>query len=330
MNYSLFLENLKKRRYDEAIKEHVLSDGFKRSKYPDVLKYTLESMVEIDPSYAYKVYANSRRIHEKIMARFKKKGIKVDYRYQGDLKTFSNILLYGDVEIIVIDKLSKEKPHVAIKKITGELLDALKDDPSFKSVNYNDQTRIRIIASKPTCEIDLLPSVWVDSNEYIKSHNEIYRGIAEFDFKRKRVKKYLPFLNIARLNARDQRTNGNFRSLVRLLKSLKTDSEENIQLKNADINSIVYKIPESKLQLPPGKLLAVFPLIDKLLAKLAWEDKYFAALKSPSEKDRIFASRPEAKDEVIKLHKSFKQLMQDVQKELAEKKLTFSSSGINY
>ena len=56
-------------------------------------------MVEIDPAYAYKVYANSRKIHESISKALKKRGYDVDYRYQGALKTYSNILLYGDVEI---------------------------------------------------------------------------------------------------------------------------------------------------------------------------------------------------------------------------------------
>ncbi|MEO1256348.1 MAG: hypothetical protein AAFY41_15875, partial [Bacteroidota bacterium] len=218
-DYSLLVENLKGRRYDEALKEHVLSDAFDQSGYADCLLYTLESMVEIDPAYAYKVYANSRRIHETITKALKKRGYDIDFRYQGALKTYSNILLYGDVEIIVIKKNISDKPHKDMQSIAMDLMEVLSKDTSFKSIDYSDKTRIRITAQKPTCEIDVLPSVWVNSSEYNKTKNEIYRGIAEFDFAKRKVKKYLPFLNIARINARDQHTNGNFKRLSRLLKS---------------------------------------------------------------------------------------------------------------
>ena len=216
-DYSLLLENLKGRRYDEALREPVLSEAFHQSGLSDCLLYTLESMVEIDVSYAYKVYANSRKIHENISKSLKKRGYEVDYRYQGALKTYSNILLYGDVEIIVIKKNVSDKPHVDMQTLAMDLLDILGKDPTFKSVDYSDKTRIRITAQKPTCEIDILPSMWINSAEYLKTKNEIYRGIAEFDFKNKKVKKYIPFLNIARINSRDQHTKGIFKALSRIL-----------------------------------------------------------------------------------------------------------------
>ncbi|MEQ9009591.1 MAG: hypothetical protein RLP12_17050, partial [Ekhidna sp.] len=132
-DYSLLVENLKGRRYDEALREPVLSEAFHQSGYSDCLRYTLESMVEIDPSYAYKVYANSRRIHEIISRSLKKKGYDVDYRYQGALKTYSNILLYGDVEIIVIKKNVSGKPHQDMQTLAMDILDVLRRDPTFKS-----------------------------------------------------------------------------------------------------------------------------------------------------------------------------------------------------
>ena len=48
-DYSLKIKNLKDRRYDEALKESTLSEAFYNSSYSDCIKYTLESMLEIDP-----------------------------------------------------------------------------------------------------------------------------------------------------------------------------------------------------------------------------------------------------------------------------------------
>jgi hypothetical protein len=173
-DYSVFIENLKGRRYDEALRESVMSDSFEDSDYPDCIKYTLESMMEIDPSYAYKVYANTRKIHEKIDKQLAKRGYDVEYRYQGALKTYSNVLLYGNVEIIVLNNNRTQKPHLDVKNLATQLMDILSGDRNFKSVDYADKTRIRIIATKPTCEIDILPSIWVNSKEYVNTKNEIY------------------------------------------------------------------------------------------------------------------------------------------------------------
>ncbi|MEM7298032.1 MAG: hypothetical protein AAF391_07175, partial [Bacteroidota bacterium] len=319
------LENLKGRRYDEALKESVLSEAFHQSGYSDCLRYTLESMLEIDPSYAYKVYANSRKIHEKIAKALKKKGYHIDYRYQGELKTYSNILLYGDVEIIVIKKNTSEKPHTDVQTMGMDLMDLLSGDPGFKSVDYGDRTRLRITALKPTCEIDILPSVWVDSAEYVKTKNEIYRGIAEFDFRKKKVKKYLPFLNIARINSRDQHTKGTFKCMSRLLKTLRADSEERIGLRESEINAILYSIPESEMMVEASKHLSLLPKVEAKLDELHMNSNLFNNLRSPSEKDRVFAGRPEQLVEIGKLKTELSKLIEDIKADLSTKDMTIDS-----
>jgi len=316
LDYSVRIENLRGRRYDEALREPILSESFHHSEYSDCIKYVMESMLEIDPSYAYKVYAHSRKIHEKLHKTLLKRGFKIDYRYQGELKTYSNILLYGDVEIIVIKNNISDKPHIDIQRMAMELMDILRVDSGFRSVDYSDKTRIRITALKPTCEIDILPSVWIDSAEYKKTKNEIYRGIAEFDFKKKKVKKYLPFLNIARFNALDQQMHGSVKAMSRLLKSLKADNHEKIDLKNSEINAILYSIPREDLDVEENKRLSILPRIDAVLHKLSTDYQSFSTLLSPSGKDRVFAGHNEKQEEIGKLRKTFAMLAADLRNEL--------------
>lgn len=323
-DYSLRLENLKGRRYDEALKEPVLSETFHKTDFPDSVKYALESMVEIDPAYAYKVYAISRKIHEKLTKALKKRGYYVDYRYQGELKTYSNILLYGDVELIVIKKEVNEKPHLDVQRLAMELLEILRGDPEFKSVDYSDKTRIRITAQKPTCEIDLLPSVWVDSAEFKQTKNEIYRGIAEFDFKNKKIKKYLPFLNIARINARDQHTNGAFKCLSRLLKTLRADSDERIDLKDSEINALLYALGD-KIKVEHNHILSQLPKVEKLLEKIYVDPALFQSVPSPSGKERVFNDHPDKQEEIGKLKDGLSQLISDINQDLGEQNLRIES-----
>ncbi len=315
-DYNLLIENLKGRRYDEALREPILSDGFENSNLPDSVKYALESMQEIDVSYAYKVYNNSRRIHEIINRELTARNIPVDYRYQGALKTFTNILLYGDVEIIVIRKNPSEQAHKDVRQLGDELMDILSGEHNFKSVDYSDKTRIKIIAQKPTCEIDILPSVWVDTPDFLKNKNEIYRGVVEYDFINKKVKKYLPFLNIARFNSRNEHTNGNIRCLSRLLGTLKKDLEEPVDLRDSEINSLLYAIPEKDLVVEPDQLLSLLPLLENHLNNLIEDNELYTTLRSPSRMEKVFASQPEKKESLKKVLASLQTLISDIKKDL--------------
>lgn len=324
-DYSLKLENLKGRRFDEARKETILSNAYASTNYPESVKYALESMVEIDPSYAYKVYSISKKIHEKLAKALKKRGYHADYRYQGELKTYSNILLYGDVELMVIKKEVSNKPHLDVQRLAMELLDILRSDSDFKSIDYSDKTRIRITAVKPTCEIDILPSVWVDSIEYKQTKNEIYRGIAEFDFKKRKVKKYLPFLNIARVNARDRDTGGTYKALSRLLKTLRADADSPIDLKDSDINAILYSLGKEKLKIDHKYILSQLPKVEKLLEKVSTDVSIFQSVASPSGKDRTFSGHHEKQEEVAKLKAELSKLIEDLNEDLTERNLRIES-----
>ncbi|NQZ77862.1 MAG: hypothetical protein HRT61_17420, partial [Ekhidna sp.] len=189
-------------------------------------------------------------------------------------------------------------------------------DSSFSSVDYTDKTRIRIIASKPTCEIGVLPAMWVDTTEYLQTKNEIYRGIAEFDFKKKKVKKYLPFLNIARINAKDKATNGNLKAVSRLLKTIATDSKDPVHLKDSEIYAMVYSIPDSNLGVEQSKVLSLLPIVSKTLNQLATDSSQFNALLAPSGKDRVFGGRPEKQQEVKKLALLLSRLVKQLESDL--------------
>lgn len=82
-DYSILLENLLGRRYDEALRESIVSDAFEECEYPDSIRYTLESMEEIEPSYTYKTFHLAKRIQDKIGKEFEKRNLRVDFRYQG-------------------------------------------------------------------------------------------------------------------------------------------------------------------------------------------------------------------------------------------------------
>ncbi|MEM9339749.1 MAG: hypothetical protein AAGA66_13520, partial [Bacteroidota bacterium] len=158
-----------------------------------------------------------------------------------------------------------------------------------------------------------------------KTKNEIYRGITEFDFVNRKVKKYLPFLNIARFNGMDQRLKGNLKALSRLLLTLQKDASEEIKLRHTEINALLYAMPEEELKVDRPNILMLLPKVENHLQRLISDDTFFNSLVSPSGMERVFSSSPEKKAELSKLHKMLQSLLIDINEGLGEDGLHIDS-----
>ncbi|MFT7232186.1 MAG: hypothetical protein ACI8TA_001402 [Cyclobacteriaceae bacterium] len=324
-DYQLLLENLQGRRFDEARRESIYSETFEESDHGDCIKYCLESMHEIDPAYAYKAFHVARKLQEKLLAEFHKKNIKVDFRYQGPIQTETHIMLYGGIELIVLQESFDNRPWQSVKKLTGEIIETLSADPSYHRVDYSDKYHINVITTKPTCEINILPAIWLDNAEFIKTKREIDRGIWEFNFQKKTQKKYLPFKNIARINSKDRLTNGGLKSIIRLLRTLQRDSTDNIELSNHEISSLIYAVPDKQMIFNPKKSLALLGIASAQLNRAAKDQKYVEELISPSERERVFGKKQGKIEEIKKLKNALDKLLSDIKEELkAEQKTVYS------
>lgn len=314
--YGTLINKLEKRRFDEALRETVVSESFSNEEIPVPVRYARESMLEVDPSYSFKVYANVRKIHEKIEAQLKRRGYKVDFRYQGSIKFHANVRLYGSLEMLVIRKRISEKPYQDIKSLAIELMDILSNTPGeFRSVDFEDETRIKIRTLKPSCDINILPSMWIDTKKFVKTNQEVYRGIAEFDFSNKKIIKYTPFLDLARINAKEELSNGNYLSLVRFIRSLCCDLDEPINLSTYEICSILFIIPNRKLYIRKDQILSILPLVRKLLTKLLEDEKLYSELSNPSQTLRIFKQNDKRR-ELSMLRRKLHMLIADIKESL--------------
>ncbi|MFT6883046.1 MAG: hypothetical protein ACI83W_001698 [Marinoscillum sp.] len=324
-DYSLLLENLLGRRYDEARRESVVSDAFETCDYPDSLRYVLESMEEIDTSYVYKTFHVAKKIQEKIETTVRTHSVSADFRYQGAVQTETNIALFGGVELLVLSKSFGNKPWDVVAKLAREIMEALSGDPMFQSVDYSNKLEIRIKTVKPSCEIKILPAVWIDNPEYLSSKREIDRGICEYNLTKKTRRKYLPFLNIARVNSKDSRCNGGLKKMIRLLRSLQRDAAEPIHLNAYQISSMLYAIPDKQLKFNPEFSLSLIGVVSAQLNRVIADANYRKSLISPSEKELVFGNSPSAKEDVQKLKNELDAVVSNIQSELKKESKTMYS-----
>ena len=315
-NYSQLLENLLTRRYDEALRESIVSEAFERSNYPDCLKYVLESMEEIDPSYTYKTFHITKRIQDKIQQAFKARNIKADFRYQGAIQTETHVILHGGVELMIISKSLGKKPWEIVRDKAQEVMECLSGDPMFKSVDYSSKLDIKITTIKPHCEIRILPVIWLENKDYLETKREIDRGVCEYNLEKKTKRKYLPFLNIARVNSKDSRCNGGLKRMIRLLSSIKRDATEKIRLSDYQISSILFDIPDKQLKYNSEYSLSLIGVVSAQLNRIVTDNQHRTSLVSPSGKELVFGRNPAWKTELEKLQKELDLITTDLQEEL--------------
>lgn len=319
-DYELLLENLKGRRYDEARRESALSDAFEECGYNDCIRYCLESMQEIDVSYAYKAFYISKRIQEKLQKGFEELNTKVDFRYQGAIQTETNITLYGDLELMVIIDAPEDVAARKIKSITAAMMHLLTLETVYQSVDNSDKTRIIVTTSKPNSEISILPALWIDNPEFRSTRREIDRGVAEFNLGAKTKKRYLPFKNMARVNAKDRKTNGGLKKLIRLLRNLQKDADSPITLSEYEIAAMVYAIPEKQLQYSDKHALSLLGICSAQLHRITKDQEYLEKMVSPSERELVFGKKPGKHEQVSLLNHELDMLISDLKEALTEDK----------
>jgi len=324
-DYSILLENLHGRRYDEALRESVVSDSFEEYDHPECMLYALESMQEVNASYAYKTFHITKKIQEKIQRTLAEHDIDVDFRYQGAVQTETNIVLNGGVELLVLAKPYGQKPWEAVSRLATEIMENLSGDQRLKAIDYSNKTYIKLETLKPRCEMKILPAVWIENSEYQKTKREIDRGICEYNFEKKTRRKYLPFLNIARVNSKDQKCNGGLKRMIRLLRSIQREASEDIALNNYQICSMLYAIPEKQMKFNSEFSLSLIGVVSAQLNRIITDNNYRESLVSPSEKELVFGKKPQAKEEVQKLKNELDGLVADIQTELkADEKTIYS------
>tara|TARA_Y100000817_G_C16415036_1_gene349327 strand:- start:44 stop:496 length:453 start_codon:yes stop_codon:yes gene_type:complete len=135
---------------------------------------------------------------------------------------------------------------------------------------------------------------------------------------KKTRRRYLPFLNIARINAKDNRCNGGLKRIIRLLLTLQRDSEEDIDLNWYEISSVIYAIPEKQLKFNNEYALSLLGVVSAQLNRVVTDKNYRERLLSPSEKELVFGSRHYLTDEVVKLKTELDHLIQDLNEDLRQ------------
>jgi hypothetical protein len=238
-------------------------------------------MAPVAPALTQRLVEQGDRVENQLTTRLSAGYPALQFRRQGSVSNFTHIRYYSDVDILtIIDKFyTLEPPQQPAIPYQGEPIDDLIElrkhcvrelEAAFPSASVNDDgsTSIVLEGGSLACSVDIVPSNWYDTNAYAAGEGEHTRGIMVLNKEERTRMRNYPFLFNHRLDVHDRARTGVPRMLIRLLKSEKADHEEEsgteLEASSFDICSIVYRMPDSYLDVPLRQPLRI------ILALLKW------------------------------------------------------------
>lgn len=297
------LDRLSARRIDASVKTRQLQEVYKRISEDDAVKYVVGAMQPIDPEYTKNSLAEGERVREQLKAGLDIRHIGADFRYQGSVTNDTHIRAHSDVDILVltakywtleppqvVDPLYAGDPIADLKELRTASIAILKAAYPAATVDDSGSKCVAVSGGSLRRRVEAIPSNWWHTVEYAQYATEVFRGVQILDLKGPSRLANKPFLHNARIEQRDRETGGNLRRVVRLLKSVKYDSERSVALSSYDVTALAYRMPDTYLAAESDQPLLLLKNANQFLQFVAANGTYRAGLKVPNAMRAIFGS----------------------------------------
>jgi hypothetical protein len=253
------LEKLERRRLDETllVRASMANEVYARIKESESVRYTVGAMQPIDPEYTKNTFAQGDRVKDQLKQRLE---VECDFEYQGSVTTDTHIKARSDIDLLVIRRgwWWLEPPQISQNPYTGDTkadMHALRTDAEASlsaafpqaAVDSSGSSSLKLSGGSLTREVDVVPATWFDTNEYARTGDRVHRGVKVFNTKTGEFVANTPFLHGRRIEEHDQRTLGGLRRAIRLMKSLRYDSDGRVEMSSYNVTGIAYNIPEHEL-----------------------------------------------------------------------------------
>ncbi len=228
--------------------------------YPrQALEYISASMEEVDPEYTRKTYEECDRVESQLQEAFSANGLSIDFRHQGSVTNNTHIRIHSDIDLLTLTKkfYGRKSPLKVFSPYQGDPVEDLKQIRRITELRLNSsypQADVDTSGSKAVSisggslkrKIDVVSSNWLDTEDYVLTDEEDFRGIEILDLgpPAKRIENF-PFHHNLALHQKEGPTAGGFKRLVRFCKSAKADADQMPDVSSYDITALCWNIPNS-------------------------------------------------------------------------------------
>lgn len=290
LNYTQRLANLQSRKFDRELNESQISKSFSTRDIPDNLKYLLEATRKIDAKYNAKTVEAANRVQKHLENNLKLNFSRA-YRTQGSVITSTNIKVHSDFDLLtIVDRYhynapslpvtspyTASEPREDIKALRTQSLKVLRD--IYDEVDDSSEKCISIYNKSLGRKVDVVFAFWYNTEKYEETNDEFYRGVkfsvaGSPDF---------PFAHLHNVNYKGESTSDGSRKAIRLLKNLKADSDNDLDLlKGFHFTTVIHSIQNALLVHPNSSELSIAKTSSDELGRLIDNSTYRKSVKSPN------------------------------------------------
>lgn len=262
--------------YGSQILAGYTKEGYEGRGKTDTTRYALGAMQAVDSGYTNVSIKEGDRVKSQLSNDLYCSGISVEFEYQGSVPLDIHIKRHSDIDLLVLHgqiltydrtaallagksygaflpktslqyllELRSACEHVLVKAYPA----ADVDTSGAKSINISGGSFQR--------KVDVVPSHWYDSAAYQGSGQKHDRMVEVLDKRVPMTISNAPFLHMKRVNDKDTVTSGGAKKVIRFLKTLKADCDQDISLSSYDIASLVWHFNDRDLNQPTYRELAL-------------------------------------------------------------------------
>jgi len=296
-------------------------------------------MQPIDPVYTANTISEGERVKSQLQ---KSLSESCEYGYQGSVTNDTHIKAGSDIDLLtLIEKFyTLESPQKPISPYIGDPVQDLVDlrnaserilkqaFPEVK-VDCSGSKSISLSGGSLKRKVDVVASNWFNSNNYANSSLKIDRGVQILDKdKKQRVLNY-PFLHNHRIEMKDREVGGTLRKAIRLMKSLKYDSEA-VNVSSYDICGIAYNIPTERLHIARQYDLSIVAICHGYCLELVNNELLRNSLDVPNKTRKVFGVAGASVADLQQLTKQLEILSTDILNENKRSFVKLAEARIEY
>ena len=319
------LANLRARRNPEGL----IKEAYASLQEDESAVYLVGATEAVEPSYTKKTYDEGDRVAKQIAAGLDGENLTAQYEYQGSVTKNTHIKAYSDLDLLVLDGrfVTLQKPQEPAQPYKGDPLQDLIQvrriciahlTSAFPkaTVDHTGARSVKIFGGSLVRTVDIVPANWYDTNDYAEKKQKAYRGVQILNAHKPEREADQPFIHGLLIDCRDAKTIGNARKLIRLLKSLKYDSDGKLTISSYDIESLIYSMPEAEMQRPRGEEIPQAYFCWLWLKNVEDNQLLRESLSVPEGKRKIFAEGKATLAQLTALRSALEQLLWEVEQGL--------------
>lgn len=272
-------------------------------------RYAIGAMQAVDRRYTEISKETGERVASQLRDRFARAGINAEFRLQGSVPLDVHIKGVSDVDVLAITKdfytyspagataLGGGYVSPSARTSSGVLSELRRQterdlDDAFPAANVDKSgaKAVKVTGGSLARSVDVVPAHWYDTKAYQDSGHLAHRAVTIYNKATDQTIDNWPFLHIERVGNRCDSVLGGLRKAIRLCKSVKADSDRNIQLSSYDIAAIMYHADMIALRLGQYSDLAVLAETQRHLDALYHDSATANGLWVPDGSRKIFDS----------------------------------------